>query len=367
MKMKKPLQNPLTQLMERYRKGNRSTFHLGPFLSIAGLRERRLSFNDVFRDAETMTAAALMSFELGFESTVVPFDLNVEAEILGARVSYHDGFEGHPVYPTIAHRPIRTPEDVANSVDIRTGGRMPAILHTIGSLKESCSDQGAIGAFMPGPFTLAGQVMEPEQLFIMLLKKPDQARGILARLTEFLSGLKSVYAAAGVDFLVVEEGGAVSVSPRIFGRMILPNLKVLFEEKPCPMAVSLVGGTDQFLDFLPACGPDADSHRQPVRYSRRKGKNPRHPASFYRLRRPMTCWPVPTRESHHGNGTSPSGPRRHGRGAAGGYLSTGQNGKYRRFYTGRPRIPTGNFSSRILALTGRVEVPYLIQGMMKGF
>ena len=35
-----------------------------------------------------------MSFDLGFESTVVPFDLNVEAEILGARVSYHDGFEG---------------------------------------------------------------------------------------------------------------------------------------------------------------------------------------------------------------------------------------------------------------------------------
>ena len=250
------MQNPLIQLMRKYQKGNRSTFHLGPFLPIAGIRESGLSFNDVFRDAETMTAAARMSFDLGFESTVVPFDLNVEAEILGARVSYHDGFDGHPVYPTIAQRPVTDAEDVAIPNDMRSSGRMPAILHTIGSLKNSGSDVGAIGVMMPGPFTLAGQVMEPERLFIMLLKKPDQARRILERMTEFLSALKCLYAAAGVDFMVVEEGGAASVSPKIFGQLLLPSLQAVFAEKPCPMAISLIGGTEPFLDFLLACDPD---------------------------------------------------------------------------------------------------------------
>ena len=201
------MQNPLMQLMRKYQRGNRPTFHLGPFLPIAGVRERGLSFNDVFQDGETMTAVARMSFELGFESTVVPFDLNVEAEILGARVSYHDGFDGHPVYPTIAHRPVVDAEDVVIPADMGASGRMPAILHTIRSLKKTDSDRGAVGAFIPGPFTLAGQVMEPERLFIMLLKKPDQASRILERLTDFINALKSVYAAAGVDFMVVEEGG----------------------------------------------------------------------------------------------------------------------------------------------------------------
>jgi hypothetical protein len=31
------------------------------------------------RDPRAMTEAALMSFEIDFESTVLPFDLNVEA------------------------------------------------------------------------------------------------------------------------------------------------------------------------------------------------------------------------------------------------------------------------------------------------
>ncbi len=242
--------------MRKYQRGNRPTFHLGPFLPIAAIRDRGLSFNDVFRDARTMTMAAQMSFELGFESTVVPFDLNVEAEILGARVCYHEGFDGHPVYPTIAHRPVAHAEDVAIPTHMGTRGRMPAVLQTIDSLKNLNSDAGAVGVFMPGPFTLAGQVMEPEQLFIMLLKKPDQARNILERLTEFINALKSLYAAAGVDFMVVEEGGAAGVSPKIFGQLLLPNLQAIFAAKPCPMAISFIGGTDQFLDFLLACDPD---------------------------------------------------------------------------------------------------------------
>jgi [methyl-Co(III) methanol-specific corrinoid protein]:coenzyme M methyltransferase len=244
------------QLMQKYQRGNRPTFHLGPFLPITGVRESGLSFNDVFRDAETMTAVARMSFELGFESTVVPFDLNVEAEILGAGVCYHAGFDGHPVYPTITHRPVADAEDITIPTDIRSSGRMPAILHTIRALKNSDSDPGAVGAFIPGPFTLAGQVMEPERLFIMLLKNPDQARSILERLTDFINALKSVYAGAGVDFMVVEEGGAASVSPRIFGKLLLPNLQSIFAEKPCPMVVSFTGGTEPFLEFLLACNPD---------------------------------------------------------------------------------------------------------------
>jgi len=211
------VQNKLMQLMRKYQRGNRPTFHLGPFLPIAAIQDRGLSFNDVFRDAQTMTTAARMSFELGFESTVLPFDLNVEAEILGARVLYHDGFEGHPVYPTIAHRPVADAEDVAIPTDMGSSGRMPAILHAISSLKNSGLDMGAVGAFIPGPFTLAGQVMEPERLFIMMLKNPDQAGRILERLTAFINALKSLYAAAGVDFMVVEEGGAASISPGMFG------------------------------------------------------------------------------------------------------------------------------------------------------
>ncbi|MGA9537450.1 MAG: uroporphyrinogen decarboxylase family protein [Desulfobacterales bacterium] len=106
------MENSLVDLMDKFRKGNKPAIHLGPFLPLTRIKERGLSFNEIMKAPQTMTEAALMSFEFGFESTVLPFDLNVEAEILGARVQYHEGFDGHPVYPTIVHKPITTDDDI---------------------------------------------------------------------------------------------------------------------------------------------------------------------------------------------------------------------------------------------------------------
>ena len=101
-----------------------------------------------------------MSFEFDFESTVLPFDLNVEAEMLGARVLYHEGFDGNPVYPTIADKPFTTGDDIEIPDALAEKGRMPVILKTIASLKERARDKGAVGVYIPGPFTLAGQVLD---------------------------------------------------------------------------------------------------------------------------------------------------------------------------------------------------------------
>ena len=85
-----------------------------------------MPFNDTMRDSQAMTEAALMSFEFGFESTVLPFDLNVEAEMLGARVQYHDGFDGNPVYPTIADKSFTPEDDIEIPDALAEKGRMPA-------------------------------------------------------------------------------------------------------------------------------------------------------------------------------------------------------------------------------------------------
>ena len=122
------MNNPLIQLMEKYRRGNKSAFHIGPFLPLTRIRERGLPFNDIMRESQAMTEAALMSFEFGFETTVLPFDLNVEAEILGAEVRYHEGFDGHPVYPTIGEKPVATLDDIKIPDDLAERDRMPAIL-----------------------------------------------------------------------------------------------------------------------------------------------------------------------------------------------------------------------------------------------
>lgn len=250
------MSNPLVQLMENYQKGNKPAFHLGPFLPLARIRERGLSFNDILKDSQAMTEAALMSFEFGFESTVLPFDLNVEAEIFGAVVRYHEGFDGHPVYPTIADKPFTTDDHIEIPNALAEKGRMPVILKTIRSIKERAQDKGAVGVFMPGPFTLAGQVMDMDELFLMLLKQPEKIRRILQRLTKFILELKEVYVRAGIDFLMVVEGGGAAVSPKTFRKLLLPCMQDIFKSKKVPQVVSLFGSSDKFVEFMLACDPN---------------------------------------------------------------------------------------------------------------
>jgi len=250
------MDNPLVQLMGKYQKGNKPAFHLGPFLPLARIRDRGLSFNDIFKDSEAMTEAALMSFEFGFESTVLPFDLNVEAEILGAEVRYHEGFDGHPVYPTIAAKPLSTDDDIEIPSVLAEKGRVPVILKTIRSIKKRAQDKGAVGAFMPGPFTLAGQVMDMDELFLMLLKQPEKTRKILQRFTEFILKLEEVYVRAGIDFMMVVEGGGAAISPKMFRKLLLPCMQDIFKSKKVPKVVSFFGSSEKFVEFMLACDPD---------------------------------------------------------------------------------------------------------------
>lgn len=248
------MNNPLVQLMEKYRKGNRSAFHFGPFLPLKCILERGLPFNDIMRDSQAMTEAALMSFEYGFETAVLPFDLNVEAEILGAEVRYHDGFDGHPVYPTIAEKAVSNIDDIQIPDNLSQKDRMPAILETVHAVKSQ--DKGAVGLFMPGPFTLAGQVMDMDKLLVMLLREPGPTRTIFERLTEFLIKLKEVYIRAGIDFISVVEGGGAVMSPKVFRNLLLPCLQELFKSKEVPQIVYMSGSSEQFVELMLACNPD---------------------------------------------------------------------------------------------------------------
>src|SRR5512144_886498 len=64
-------------------------------------------FSRVHRDPELMAkAAAGMYREFGFECAVVPFDLGVEAEALGAKMNFYDEVEGL-LYPTIKEKSVK--------------------------------------------------------------------------------------------------------------------------------------------------------------------------------------------------------------------------------------------------------------------
>ena len=248
--------NPLVRLMKKFQKGTRPVTHMEPFLPLVRIKERGLPFNDIMRDSQAMTEAALMSFEFGFESTVLPFDLNVEAEMLGARVRYHDGFDGNPVYPTIADKPFTPEDDIEIPDALAEKGRMPAILKTIGALKERARDKGAVGLFIPGPFTLAGQVLDMNALYLMLLKQPGNTLRLFEQLTTFINQLIDIYLRAGADFMIVVEGGGASIAPKTFRKLLLPSLQNILKPKTMPQIAYFFGSSREIVEFMLACDTD---------------------------------------------------------------------------------------------------------------
>jgi [methyl-Co(III) methanol-specific corrinoid protein]:coenzyme M methyltransferase len=251
--------NSFVDLMEKFQKGSNPAILLGPFLPLARIKERGLPFNEIMKDPKAMTEAALMNYEFGFESTVLPFDLNVEAEILGATVQYHEGFDGHPVYPTIAQKPFTMDEDINIPDSLIEKGRMPAILKAIASIKEHARDKGSVGVFIPGPFTLAGQVLDMEKLYRVLLKQPDKTRKIFDRLTAFICKLIDGYDSVGVDFMTIVDEGGANISPETFRKLLLPCLQEVFKPRRMHRMGLLFGKSETVVEFALACDPDGVS------------------------------------------------------------------------------------------------------------
>jgi [methyl-Co(III) methanol-specific corrinoid protein]:coenzyme M methyltransferase len=250
------MSNPLFELMERYRKGKRSTFNFFPFVPIVILQEKDLEFNDILKEPGPMLEASLINYELGFEAVALPFDLNVEAELLGAEVRYHEGYDGIPVYPTIGDKVVWKADDIVIPDNIQEGGRVPIILECIKDLKEKISSECAVCAFIPGPFTLAGQIMDLDELFVMTMKKPDEVEAIFSRIADLIIRLRDIYVDGGVDCIDIEDGGATSISPKLFESLLLPSLKRLFQVRPVPQVLSLTGSADRYLELVLECRPD---------------------------------------------------------------------------------------------------------------
>ncbi len=248
--------NEMMDLMNKYKKGARPVFNLGPFLPIVRMQELGLEFNRILQNAPDMNQVLLLSYELGFEAAVLPFDLNIEAEILGAEVTYHDGYDGIPVYPTVTKKCVTIADDILVPERLSKAGRLPIVLECLDNIKKA-PEHCAIGVFIPGPFTLAGQVADLDELFVMTIKQPGVAQDIFQRLAEFIIRLRDVYVESGVDFITIEEGGATAISPRMFRRLLLPHLKEIFTNRKIPHALSLTGHAEKFIDLMLECEPDA--------------------------------------------------------------------------------------------------------------
>lgn len=233
-------------------------------VTTVALEEIGCKFQDLHGDAQKMAKAGASSYHLfGYESAVIPFDLCVEAEALGCAMNPYDNVE-QLLYPTIKEKTIHTEEEITTfpiPEDFLERGRINVICEAIRLLKKDIGQDVAIGTYLLGPFTLAGQLMDLNDLFKLSFKKPDKINQMLDRLADVQIAIGRKFYEAGADYITVREMGATTdiLSPRAFNKVIAPHLKKIFAGLPGNNVLHICGGTNSVIGNMNKCGAAAMS------------------------------------------------------------------------------------------------------------
>jgi [methyl-Co(III) methanol-specific corrinoid protein]:coenzyme M methyltransferase len=233
-------------------------------VTTAGLAGLGYKFAALHLDAGMMARSAASTYKLfGFECGVVPFDLCVEAEALGAKINVYAHSEDI-LYPTIKEKVIHN-EDEMDTLKIPpeliSKGRIPLVREAISILKAEIGAEAPVGTYVLGPFTLAGQIMELNDLLKLSFKKPDKTGRLLDVLSDAIIQVARAYEDSGVDYITVREMGATSdvLSPRVFKNLILPYLKKIFAELKANTVLHICGKTNDIAPFMQESGARAIS------------------------------------------------------------------------------------------------------------
>ena len=228
-----------------------------------GLKALGHKFAAIHLDAKMMAASAASTYKLfGFESAVAPFDLCIEAEAMGCEINVYAHSEDL-LYPTIKKKLIHNEAEMEITVpsNLTERGRVPLMKEAIKLIKKDIGSEAAVGTYVLGPFTLAGQIMELNDLLKLCFKKPEKVGKLLDQLSNVIIQVAGEYETAGVDYLTVREMGATSdvLSPRVFKSLILPYLKKIFEKLTVPSVLHICGKTNDIVPFMAESGAKAIS------------------------------------------------------------------------------------------------------------
>ncbi len=207
-----------------------------------------------------MVIAAASAHELyGWHSATLPTDLCVEAEALGAPVDFREDMP-EAMWPLVSEPLFASLSNVQLARgDFTQRGRIPLIVDAVRELKKRVGEKVVVGAWVPGPFTLAVQVIDYDALLPAVRHSPQEVAGALDAFTDLLIPVALAYQNAGADFITIHEmGGSPGVvGPRGFGELILPRLQRMTNAIAVPTILSVCGNTNNAMELLAEAGANA--------------------------------------------------------------------------------------------------------------
>ena len=235
-----------------------------------GIQSEGLIFHEIHKDAQMMARGAASTFKLsGLPSVVVPLDMYVEAEALGAEINFRENreFEFPQVKKAGLFESVKDlTTEITNNTEFLNKGRIKLVCKAIELLKKDIGNEVVIGGMIPGPYTLLLLVGDVAKMFIEMKKEPQAVADALFHLSSFLAEVGTAYRNAGADFITIHDmgGSPAFIGPSKYEKFVLPAEKLLIEKLPKPRVLSVCGNVTKSLHLLAQAGADAISLDQTV-------------------------------------------------------------------------------------------------------
>ncbi len=210
----------------------------------------RAPFPEANRDPELMYRLAAAAWEVtGQEGFKLPFDVCIEAEILGAEINWGRIDRN----PSVASHPFKELKDLRIPEKITELGRFPMKHNVEYRLRREYGDYLPIVNQVIGPFTLGGHLFGIEKFCIWTKKRPqEEVKEALMQIAEINIEDSKQAIISGTDIIAIGDPSATSdiLSPQFFKDVMIPVYRHMARKIGCPIVLHICGNTTAYLPYI---------------------------------------------------------------------------------------------------------------------
>ena len=178
-----------------------------PLAGFPGIQLTGTTVRENLFDPQTQIKSLMALYEaVKPDALFAMMDLTVEAEFLGCQLTVTDDDP-----PAVADPVLKDGDDIDAFFENKTvGGRMPLFADVVNKLKASL--EIPVCAYVIGPLTLAGEIMDLVHVMKATRKNPTMLHQVLSKATEVILHYANLLEQAGADLICILEPSAMMIS-----------------------------------------------------------------------------------------------------------------------------------------------------------
>ena len=196
-----------------------------PVLSFPAVQKMGITVRELISDAKKQAEAMRVVAESTDSGASVSFmDLSVEAEAFGSKIIVTDD-----EVPTVVDALIDEDTDLDDIIVPRVGdGRTGLYLEAMKTAASEIVDRPVLAGVI-GPFSLAGRLMDVNEVMVLCYEEPELVHGVLEKATEFTAEYAKAFKESGADGVVMAEPLAGLLPPDLLSEFSTPYVARVVE------------------------------------------------------------------------------------------------------------------------------------------